>query len=399
MTARVRLVHVADLHLGYRQYQRLTPGGLNQREADIAKTFEWVVKKIIALGPDVVLLAGDIFHAVRPSNQAILHAFGQLARLTADLPHARIIMIAGNHDTPRTAETGGILRLFSRLGVEVVDREARFIVIPELDLSVLAIPDAPLAMPELKPEPGFTHNVLLMHGEIRGMLPAVYASIDPAAVLVSASDLNAARWSYIALGHYHVYRQVLENAYYAGSIDYTSLNMWGERNEERVSGLKGKSFIERDLSTDRHVVHPIPPSRVLEDLPPITARDLIPADIDAQIRQAVEGTTGGIDGKIVRLRVNDLTAAAARELDHKAIRDYKRRALSFHLDGRRPETVRTVGSGGAGRRPSLLEVVREDLERRPIDADIDRAALVELGLRYLRDAESVSEPSLIGAEE
>jgi len=126
LTARVRLVHVADLHLGYRQYQRLTPGGLNQREADIAKTFEWVVKKIIALGPDVVLLAGDIFHAVRPSNQAILHAFGQLARLTADLPHARIIMIAGNHDTPRTAETGGILRLFSRLGVEVVDREARF---------------------------------------------------------------------------------------------------------------------------------------------------------------------------------------------------------------------------------------------------------------------------------
>ena len=34
----MRLVHLSDLHLGYRQYQRLTPGGINQREADVAAT-------------------------------------------------------------------------------------------------------------------------------------------------------------------------------------------------------------------------------------------------------------------------------------------------------------------------------------------------------------------------
>jgi hypothetical protein len=33
----LRLVHLADLHLGYRQYQRLTPRGINQREADVAQ--------------------------------------------------------------------------------------------------------------------------------------------------------------------------------------------------------------------------------------------------------------------------------------------------------------------------------------------------------------------------
>ena len=31
----MRLVHLSDLHLGFRQYQRLTPAGINQREADV----------------------------------------------------------------------------------------------------------------------------------------------------------------------------------------------------------------------------------------------------------------------------------------------------------------------------------------------------------------------------
>ena len=76
----MRLVHLADLHLGYRQYQRLTPGGINQREADVAASFQRALDKVIELRPDVVMLAGDIFHNVRPTNPAILHAFGAISR-------------------------------------------------------------------------------------------------------------------------------------------------------------------------------------------------------------------------------------------------------------------------------------------------------------------------------
>ena len=109
----MRLVHLSDLHLGYRQYQRLTPAGLNQREADVARAMQRAIDATIALAPDVVVLAGDIFHTVRPSNPAILFAFHQFARLTRELPRATVVMVAGNHDTPRAAETGGILRLFA----------------------------------------------------------------------------------------------------------------------------------------------------------------------------------------------------------------------------------------------------------------------------------------------
>ena len=85
----LRLVHLADLHLGYRQYQRLTPRGINQREADVAQSFTRAIDKMIELAPDVVLIAGDVFHQVRPTNTAILHAFLQFARLRAALPDAK----------------------------------------------------------------------------------------------------------------------------------------------------------------------------------------------------------------------------------------------------------------------------------------------------------------------
>jgi hypothetical protein len=47
-------------------------------------------------------------------------------------------------------------------------------------------------------------------------------------------------------------------------------------------------------------------------------------------------------------------------------------------------------SGAPGRRPSLAETVREKLSTRLLSSDIDREALVALGLRYLEEADAVS---------
>ena len=69
---------------------------------------------------------------------------------------------------------------------------------------------------------------------------------------------------------------------------------------------------------------------------------------------------------------------------------YQRRALHFHLDTRRPEVIRRQASGAPGRRPSLAEMLRESLRGRALTSDIERDALVDLGLHYLREAELVS---------
>jgi exonuclease SbcD len=104
----VKLAHIADPHLGIRQFHRQTSGGINQREADVAAAFKAAIDGVIAQRPDAVVVAGDLFHSVRPTNAAIVFAFRQFQRLRDALPGAPLVLIAGNHDTPRSTETGSM---------------------------------------------------------------------------------------------------------------------------------------------------------------------------------------------------------------------------------------------------------------------------------------------------
>src|SRR4051794_17557221 len=176
----VKVAHLADPHLGARQYHRQTSAGINQREADVARAFRLAVDGVIAAAPDLVVVAGDLFHSVRPPHAAIVFAFCQLQRLREALPAAPIVLIAGNHDTPRSVETGSILRLFEELGVDVAADQARRLVYPALDLAVLAVPHQALvsARPPLRPEGAETRQLLVLHGEIEGVFPFDRTSVE-----------------------------------------------------------------------------------------------------------------------------------------------------------------------------------------------------------------------------
>lgn len=390
----MRLVHLSDIHLGFKQYQRQTPAGINQREADVAASLRRVMDAVIELRPDLVLIAGDVFHTVRPTNPAILHAFLEFSRLKQMLPDATVVMVAGNHDTPRTAETGCILRLFKPLGITVVDSEARRITFHERDLSILAVPDMAGKRPALEPDPSVKYNILLLHGEIEGVLPKYGRELDRSPMEITQKELGAEKWDYVALGHYHVYRSVAPNAFYSGSLDYTSTNPWGELAEEREAGIGGKGIIEHDLANGTHRFHAIPPSRRWVDLTPLSGAGLSPASLDEAIREALDRCDDGIEAKIVRLVVRDVPRHILRDLDHRALREYKRKALHFHLDTRRPEIVRPEkGEAAPGRRASLADTVRDKLRSRVLTENIDREALVELGLHYLREADLVAGPA------
>jgi len=389
----MRLVHLSDLHLGFRQYQRLTPGGINQREADVGDTFQRAMLQITELEPDVIVVGGDIFHTVRPSNPAILRAFRVFSLLRERLPDTPVIMVAGNHDAPRTTETGCILRLFRELGVYVADAKAELFTFPSRSLAVLAVPDVPgIDRPTLVPPDGFRHNVLLMHGNIEGLIPAHAAPTDRAAIEIRTEELHVERWSYIALGHYHVYREIAPHTYYSGSLDYTSSNPWGELREEREAGIAGKGFIEQDLATGAHRFHHVVAARPLVDLEPIDATDMGAREVDSALRARIESARGGIDDRVVRAVVRNVPRHVVRELDHVALREYRKRAMHFHLDTRRPDPVRRVkgGEGSPGRRATLPDLVAERLQDRALPSGIDRDALVSLGLRYLQQAEDAS---------
>jgi len=397
----MKLVHLSDLHLGYRQYHRQTTGGLNQREADVALAFKKTMDAIIDLRPDVIVIGGDVFHSVRPTTPAILHAYKQFARLRELLPDTVVVMVAGNHDTPRTTETGHIIRLFSALGIAVVDTAPKRLTFRDGELSILAIPSQPgKAWPAFDPDPAARYNVLLIHGAVEGVVKRFTPISEPGLGDLTVNQLSDERWDYIALGHYHVYHQVAKKAFYSGSVEYTSTNVWGEVDDEmekRVNGkrIEGKGFIEHDLATGAHEFHRVSLARRVVDLPAIQGASLSAAELSEAITAVVESHPEGIENKIVRLVVRDVQRHVLRDIDHRKIREFKRSALHFLLDVRKPAPVRIDMSGAPGRRASLIETVKTMLETRDMTPGIDRQSLVDLGMHYLLEADRLA-PALSG---
>lgn len=384
----MRLAHLADPHLGFRQFHRQTPAGINQREADVAAAFRAAIDGVIASRPDAVVVAGDLFHAVRPTNAAIIFAFRQFQRLREALPDAPVVLIAGNHDTPRSSETGSILRLFQELGVDVATDQPRRFEYPGLGLSVLAVPHQALAAaerPALVPEGGLPHQVLVVHGEVEGIFPADRSAVEYGGAVLSAGDLHAAEWSYVALGHYHIQHEVAPRAWYAGALEYVSSNIWGELREEAAHGHRGKGWVLADLAAGTVIRQPLPAGRGIHDLESLDASTLTAAEVDAAIVARLAAVPGGIRDQVIRLVVREVPRHQVRELDHAALRAARGEALHLQVEFRRPEPRRATGVGGPGRRQTLPELLEEFLGRRRLPPEIDRADFVRYGLALLAE--------------
>jgi len=378
----LKIAHLADLHLGYRAYHRVNARGGNMREADVSDAFRQAVNRITELRPDLVLVAGDVFHTVRPSNTAIADAFRQFSLLADRLPDVPIVMIAGNHDSPRSADTGNILNLFREIdGVRVVCDECRSIRLPEIDTSILCLPHVSLATGEevvVEPDSGSKHNVLMLHATLEGENAASklrYVSEYGGAVLAE-DRIDYAQWDYVALGHYHTAEELKPNAWYAGGVERTSSNIWMEPEE--------KGFLLYSTRSGRAEFEAVN-TRPMVDLPRIEARGLGSAELDETVRAAVERIPDGLRGKIVRLVIHDVPRAVVRELNHKRIREWKAEAVHFHLDARPPEHRRRTEGNAPVRRQTLQEQVasylRKDWKLR--DPSLDKEQLVEMGVAYV----------------
>jgi exonuclease SbcD len=382
----VRIAHLADIHLGFRQYHRQTPRGVNQREADVAQAFRTALDGVIAAAPDVVLLAGDLFHSVRPTNAAIVFAFRELQRLRQALPAAPVVLIAGNHDTPRSAETGSILRLYQELAIDTALDEPRRLAWPDLDLSVLAVPYPALRGPErpvLRPDGPERHQVLMLHGELEGVYPPEISGAAWGGVMVRRQEVAPADWSYVALGHYHVQHQVEPRMWYAGATEYTTSNPWSELRDEHRHGRPGKAWLLIDLDRGEVLRQPVPAARRLLDLPPLYADGLTAAELDRLLRERLDAVDGGFADQILRQVVFNVPRTLARQLDHAALRAIRAAALHYQLDLRRPAAGPGPGLDSSGRRRPLRDVLGDFLVHRPLPAELDREEFVRAGIEFL----------------
>lgn len=374
------IAHLADLHLGYRAYHRFAPGGINLRERDVARAFRAALDRIIALEPQLIVIAGDVFHTVRPSNAAIADAFRQFARLSAALPATQIVMIAGDHDSPRSVETGSILRLFAEIPrITVMDQEAREVTFEALDATVLGVPHAALLQnPFMKPRGESATNVLVVHGAWNQ--ETLHRLHDYGGVLIDINDLHPESWDYVALGHYHEFSELRGNVYYAGAIEHTSNNIWAEEQP--------RGFVTFDTETRVATHHEVETRPVLV-LKPISNADQHTADgLNAELRKRVESVKGGIEDKIVRLTIFDLPRELGRELDHRFVRECKARALHFQLDIRRPQAGVSLVSGERGRGYTLEQELENFVRHQwhPSTKEVDRERVLALAKHYLHQA-------------
>ena len=108
----MKFAHLADTHLGYRQF------GLYEREKDFYEVFEKITDKIIEEKVDFVIHSGDLFDNSRPSPLALLTFQKCLIKLkNANIP---VYAIAGNHDSVLRKGAIPPQVLFKKFGLKVI---------------------------------------------------------------------------------------------------------------------------------------------------------------------------------------------------------------------------------------------------------------------------------------
>lgn len=344
--------------------------------------FRQALGKIAEIQPDLIIIAGDLFHTVRPSNLVIQHTFGALLNLR-EKTSAPIVIIGGNHDSPKSVDTGCILDLLTNIpGIYVAHGEYQGIRIEDIDTTVFCLCHRALEqLNDLKLEPhsDSRHNILALHGCVEGVARdfAELHSVRPSDILNDA-------WDYVACGHFHMYTRLADNAYYSGSVEFTSFNIWEEANEP-------KGFIEYDTDNRNAVFHPLQTRDVI-DLRLIDAHDLDASQLNDMIIRRIEGIEGGHTDKIIRLVIENLRREVQVDLDYAFVRQIKAEALHFEVQCRQPkrEWNRTE-AGSEQSRP--LEVEWRDFVSNGADipGGVELDQLLELGMTYLGRQEALAD--------
>jgi len=369
----MRILHVADTHLGYSAYHKLADNGINQREMDTYNAFKEVIDYAIESKPDLVIHAGDLFDTIRPSNRAIYFALQQLLRLSkAKIP---TIIISGNHETPKLRETGSVFRLFEHLEhiypiykskLEIVEiGEARICAIPHCHSTQELIRNIEMASPKEG-----KINILVLHAGIMGIKDFSYVRGDFNEQVVPAGYLSP-EFDYIALGHYHRATEVTKNAFYSGSTEHFSFKEVGEKKgfyEIIINGGLEMNFIS------------------------INAREMIDAgtidcsEKDAEeIEKAILEKLGGeIEGKIVRIKLVSINRAKYKEISWEKIKRATAPALHFEVDYDLKEMEQELM--GRSRIGSLEEEWREFIKNVPLEKN--REEIEKLALKYLSEVSS-----------
>ena len=255
----MRIIHTADWHIGK------SLDGFSRLEEQ-KKFLDFFVEQVERINPDIIIIAGDIFDTANPSAIAETLFYDTLSKISANTS-ALIVIIAGNHDSPKRlasakslAKSHGIIIYESHdddievgkyknatviscndgvIKVEINSKTANILAMPYISENRLGESFADLSKSDEDTAKSFQEkfetlirkkeeffnkdefNIMIAH------LFAIKASISDEKVGYSLggayivdSSAFAKTADYIALGHVHKYQVVGgtdKRAYYSGS--------------------------------------------------------------------------------------------------------------------------------------------------------------------------------------
>ena len=236
----LKVLHTADVHLGFSMFSRTTRRGRNARSVDIERVWFQLVQESIRYQPDVFLVAGDLFHRPHPGMEAIHAARTAISTYLRSCPHSIVFLVGGNHDTPRARVDTHPLELLSELDSRVIVAAAQpFSTRLRIRQRIIQLAALPSTLPQtytewsqshpsqrvVEPDPGADYRLLAIHGVHEQVFPYYGGS---SLWLVPSSCYASPLWDYVAWGDYHQHVVLGPRERYSGALEYCSSNVWSE---------------------------------------------------------------------------------------------------------------------------------------------------------------------------
>jgi len=335
----IKLLHLADIHLGMENYGRTDPKtGLNSRLLDFLESFDYAVDYALKNDIDLVLFAGDAFKSRYPSPTYQREFAKRIKKLASSgIP---TVLLVGNHDIPASEGKANTLDIYHTLEVENVyvsrkpelltldlknKEKIQIATLPWLAKSILAskkdyekktISEIHQEMAEklvkkvkdLIPQiDDHLPCVMLAHTTIAGAEYGsehkVYVGSD---VVLPLNIFTQESFDYVALGHLHKFQILNQNppVVYSGSIDRVDFS---EEKED-----KGFIVVEISNKNTKYQFIPVPARKFLTIRVKVNEEDSEPTQkVISQIEK------NKIEDRVIRIIIEVPESQVEKLYDHE----------------------------------------------------------------------------------
>jgi len=329
----LKILHLADLHLGVESYGRLDPAtGLSSRLLDFLAVFDQVVDYALENKVDLVLFCGDAYKSREPTPTQQREFARRINRLASN--GIAVFLLVGNHDLPTAIGKATTTEIFDTLAVKNVYVAGR------PDIHRIQTNSGPVQVASLpwprrgllltkeetknldfnqikqKLEDVLTRIISVHAAKLDPALPAILAAhvwvtgatpgsekmitIGQDHALLPGNVANPA-FDYIALGHIHKHQVLSRNPpmVYAGSLE--RLDFSEEADEKGFYMVEIEPDEEAGKRRVTFAFHPVPARRFLTINVNLESGDIDPT---ATVLRAIAPQVEKVKDAIVRLQLS-----------------------------------------------------------------------------------------------